>query len=116
MDMKVSIVIPTYNRSDYLKKALESIFKQTYEHSKFECLVIDDFSTDGTKEMIEGFAREADFKILYYRNDKKGQTMARNKGLKAAQGEIVVSTDSDIIADPDWLKNGLAYFADKSIS
>jgi len=114
--MKATIVIPTYNRREYLKKTLESIAGQIYEHSEFEMLIVDDFSTDGTEDMVKEFSKEADFRISYFKNDKKGQTMARNKGFREARGEIVVSTDSDIEANPDWLKGGLSYFKDEEVS
>ena len=113
--MRATIVIPTYNRKEYLKKALESIAEQTYEHSEFEVLIIDDFSTDGTEGMVEEFSKEADFHISYFKNDKKGQTMARNKGFKMAKGKIVISSDSDIEASSDWLKNGLRPFEESGV-
>ena len=112
----MTIVIPTYNRREYLKKALESIAGQTCEHSEFEVLIIDDFSTDGTEDMVKEFSKEADFRISYFKNNKKGQTIARNKGFKLAKGAIVVSTDSDTEADPDWLKGGLGCFKDEAVS
>lgn len=114
-EIEVSIVIPTYNRRDYLKDALESFSGQTYEHIKFEVIVVDDFSTDKTKEMVMEVSRRVDFCIRYYRNERKGQTVARNIGFRMAKGEIVVSTDSDIKATPEWLKNGLRYFSDGEI-
>lgn len=113
--MKASIVIATYNSREYLKKALLSIAQQTFNHSDFEVIVVDDFSEDDTGQMVEEFSKAVDFKIRYFKNDKKGEVNARNKGFEEAKGEIVISADSDLEASPDWLKNGIAYFDDKAV-
>ena len=68
-----------------------------------------------TEGMVKEFSKQADFRIECLKGDKKGQTMARNKGFKMAKGEIVISTDSDIEASYDWLKNGLRPFEDSGI-
>lgn len=92
-----SIIIPTFNRSALLKRALESIYKQTF--SEYEVIVIDDGSTDDTAKMLQ-----ADFpsvKYLYQEND--GVSSARNKGLKIAKGEWLAFLDSD----DEWLSSKL---------
>ncbi len=93
----VSIIIPTFNRSKVLKRALESIYKQSY--SEYEIIVIDDGSTDKTAEMISELF--ADVNYIYQSNS--GVSAARNKGLEQAQGEWLAFLDSD----DEWLPQKL---------
>ncbi len=94
---KVSVIIPTFNRRDFLKEALESLFSQTYRD--FEIIVVDDGSTDGTGEMIEKEYRN----IKYIYQENRGPSAARNRGIKEAAGEYITFLDSDDL----WLKNKL---------
>lgn len=91
----VSIIIPAYNRSDLIGETLDSIISQTYVH--WECLVIDDGSTDSTVEVVTKYARQdSRIKLLQRPISKpKGANACRNIGLNAAQGEYVVFFDSD---------------------
>ncbi len=86
---KVSICIPTYNRRDYLPLALKSAYAQTFRD--FEILIVDDGSTDGTRQMLQ----ESGYSGRYYWFDHIGQQAARNKLLELAQGEYVTFLDSD---------------------
>lgn len=95
----VTVIIPTYNRAKLVRKAIDSVLKQTY--TNFEVLVIDDHSTDNTKEIIESFD---DDRIKYLLNErKKGAQGARNTGLLNAKGEWIAFLDSDDL----WLKEKL---------
>ena len=95
----VSVVIPTHNRSAILRKAIESVIAQTY--SDVEIIIVDDASTDNTKEVIESFNYD---KIKYfYNNTSLGATGARNKGIENSFGEFVAFLDDDDI----WYKNKL---------
>jgi glycosyltransferase involved in cell wall biosynthesis len=95
MSPKVSICIPTYNRKDYLKETLDSVFAQTYRD--YEVVVLDDGSTDGTEEMI----KTADYKVRYYWQQNRGDAAARNKLLELAQGKFITFLDSDDLLMPD---------------
>ena len=95
---KVSICIPTYNRREYLKEALASVFAQTYED--YEVVIVDDGSTDGTKEMLE----DAGYKVRYHRTDHIGQSAARNELIRLAQGEYLSFLDSDDVLFPDTIE------------
>jgi glycosyltransferase involved in cell wall biosynthesis len=91
--MLISIIIPTYNRAYLLKKALESIFIQSY--SNFEIIVIDDHSNDNTNEIINSFN---DSRLKYLKNKSNGiVATSRNIGIKASKGEWIAFLDSD-----DW--------------
>jgi len=95
MSPKVSVCIPTYNRKDYLKEALESVFAQTY--SDYEVVIVDDGSTDGTEQML----KQAGYNIRYYWVNHTGQYAARNKLIELAQGEYITFVDSDDLLFPD---------------
>jgi glycosyltransferase involved in cell wall biosynthesis len=96
-----SIIIPTYNRSDKLNKALASIKKQTCKD--FEVIVCDDGSTDCSKAMVGKFSKE--FPIVYSREDNSGgPARPRNNGLKLAKGKWVCFLDDDDWWYPDKLE------------
>ncbi len=102
----VSIIIPTYNRETLLLKALDSIFQQTFQD--FEILIIDDASTDNTEQVVRNLNHE---KIRYFRLDKNGgQCVARNYGIKRAEGDYIAFLDSDDIWVPEKLELQLDCF------
>ncbi|SHM18413.1 glycosyltransferase family 2 protein [Flavobacterium chilense] len=93
----VSIIIPTYNRANLIGETLDCLIRQTY--SNWECIIIDDNSSDKTEEIIK-FYQENDnrFKlILKSKDDKKGASVSRNIGLKIAKGDYIQFLDSDDI-------------------
>jgi len=92
---KVSVCIPTYNRKDYLKEALESVFAQTYKD--FEVVIVDDGSTDGTEDML----KDAGYDVRYCWAEHIGQAAARNKLIELAQGEYITFLDSDDLLFPN---------------
>jgi len=98
--MKVSVLIPTYNRGYIIRDALESVLNQTYRD--FEIFVIDDGSSDGTREIVGKFGEE---KIHYLRHDRnRGCSAAYNTGISAAGGELVGFLDSDDVWKSDYLE------------
>lgn len=97
----VTVVIPTYNRSNYIRRAIQSVQDQSVHD--FEILVVDDGSSDITGEIVAEKAY-ADQRIRYLRHPvNRGAMAARNTGAKAAQGEWVAFLDSD----DEWLTNSL---------
>lgn len=95
MPPKVSICIPTYNRKDYLKETLESVFAQTYKD--YEVVIVDDGSTDCTDRMI----KEGGYDVRYYWAERIGQAAARNKLIELTQGEYITFLDSDDLLFPN---------------
>ena len=94
-----SVVIPTYNRSELLKEAVHSIMDQSFED--FELLIVDDHSTDDTKNVVASFK---DSRIKYIVNDRtKGGAGTRNAGIFRAKGHWVAFLDDDDV----WLPNKL---------
>lgn len=98
----VSIIIPTYNHAQYLTKAINSIKNQTY--SNLELIIIDDGSTDHTKEVISGFDD-----ILYFYQDNAGLSVARNNATKYSKGEFLLFLDADDWLYPDAVRINLEY-------
>ncbi|MCK5091435.1 MAG: glycosyltransferase family 2 protein, partial [Gammaproteobacteria bacterium] len=88
--MSVSIIIPTYNRAAFLKNALNSVYRQTYQD--FEVIVIDDGSTDNTEEVAKSFKG-----IIYIKQENSGLNASRNRAIKLAKGEFIALLDDD-----DW--------------
>ena len=79
----ISIILPTYNRIKYLPEVLNSIFNQT--HKDFEVIIIDDGSTDDTKNYIQEYIINNSNKIFYYFQNNHGAAAARNLGIQPAQ-------------------------------
>lgn len=98
---KVSVIIPTYNRADLLPKAIDSVLRQTY--TDFELIVVDDGSTDNTRELVEGIATRAPCPLLYVYQENRGEPAARNHGIATARGEYIAFLDSDDFWLPDHL-------------
>ncbi len=95
--MKISVIIPTYNRKDFLIAALDSVFAQTLP--AHEVVVIDDGSTDGTGEALAKYPH----RLLYHYKENGGQNRARNVGQKLASGDSFLFLDSDDLLFPDAL-------------
>lgn len=90
---KVSVIIPTYNCEKYLANAIDSALQQTYQD--FEVIIIDDGSSDGTKELVKKYVNNYSDKIHYVHQQNKGVSAARNNGIKIANGEYIAFLDAD---------------------
>ncbi|EMA61298.1 glycosyl transferase family protein [Halorubrum distributum JCM 13561] len=101
----VSVVIPTYNRSHILSRAIESVLNQSY--SNFELIIVDDGSTDGTKEMISQYS---DSRIQFIElGSNKGANAARNEGIRKSNGKYISFLDSDDEFAADHLEKAISY-------
>ena len=99
MNLKVSIIIPAYNRAKVLPRAINSVLTQTYQD--FEIIIVDDCSRDNTDKIIKQFT---DPRIRYIKHKhNKGGNAARNTGIKEARGEFIAFLDSD----DEWLSDKL---------
>lgn len=104
---EISIVIPTYKRPHLLKRCLNSLIKQTLNHSLYEIIVIDDAKQHYLKKDIKSFCKKNGLYVRYLSTKgSRGPAAARNKGWKNAKGQIIAFIDDDVIAFPDWLKQG----------
>lgn len=98
--MKLSVVIPTYQRRDSLEVVLPSLLQQSFPADDYELLLCDAGSTDGTKELVEALQ---DARLKFLPGPNAGRSGARNRGVRAAAGDLILFTDADIIADPELL-------------
>jgi MoaA/NifB/PqqE/SkfB family radical SAM enzyme/glycosyltransferase involved in cell wall biosynthesis len=100
--MDISVIIPSYNRKDKLKACLDSLSAQAYPAGSFEVIVIDDGSTDGTREMLEALTR-ANAGVRFAAQQHKGPAAARNLGARLARSGVIGFTDDDCIVDRAWI-------------
>jgi glycosyltransferase involved in cell wall biosynthesis len=103
----VSVIMPAYNCSGFIRETLESVVKQTY--TNWEVIVVDDFSTDNTAQIIEAYSKQEP-RIRYYRLEtNSGAAIARNKGVSMADGKYIAFLDSDDTWYPEKLEKQIAY-------
>ena len=101
--MDISVIIPTYNRREKLRDCLDSLFRQDHPQGRFEIIVVDDGSTDGTSEMLKTLAQTYPF-LRYFLQPHRGPAAARNLGIAQARAEVIGFTDNDCIVKEDWVR------------
>ena len=103
---KVSVIIPTYNRENLIKRSINSLLSQT--NQDFEIIIADDASTDNTAEVIKSFQSD---KIRYFRlEENSGQCVSRNRAIQMARGEYIGFLDSDDEWLPEKIEKQLSVF------
>lgn len=102
-DFDVSVVISTYNRSDVLPRALDSVLHQEAGDVRYEVLVVDNNSTDGTREVIESYVRRGHANLRHLFEARQGVSHGRNAGIAQARAPIIAFTDDDMEVGPDWV-------------
>ncbi len=106
MKVKVSVIIPVYNRPILLRRAVKSVLAQTYQN--FEIIVVDDGSSEDVTKVVHGFHDE---RLKYIRHlENKGAAAARNTGIRIAQGEYIAFLDADDEWFPKKLESQLQVF------
>ncbi len=113
---KVSIIVPAYNEEKTIVKTLKSLIKLDYPKDKFEIIVVNDGSTDKTKEKVESFIKKHrgyDIKLFNKKNGGKGSAL--NYGIKRAKGEFIATLDADSFVSKDALKKMMCYFDDAKV-
>ncbi len=99
--MKISVIIPSYDEEKYIKQCLDSLFVQNYPN--FELIVVDDGSTDQTRQILNNFSSQE--KIILLKQNHLGPGHARNLGATCAGGDILVFVDADMVFQEDFLNN-----------
>src|SRR5215510_5872921 len=95
---RVSVVIPAYNRADLIGETIRSVLNQTFDD--FEIIIVDDGSTDSTKEVVSRF----DGPIKYFYQENRGRSCARNRGFEVSGGDYVCFLDSGDVLEPRMLE------------
>ena len=99
--LKLSVILPTYNRANLLKRALAALLRQSAMPGSYEVIVVDNNSTDGTAGVVGLFD---DRRLRLVTEPQQGLSFARNTGLAAARAPIVAFTDDDVEVAPDWVE------------
>lgn len=99
----VSVCICTYNRCQTLRSALESVLAQQADGVSFEVIVVDNNSTDETKQVVDSFLHRGQSNLRYSFEGRQGLSHARNAGIAVARSPVVAFTDDDIRVAPDWV-------------
>ena len=110
MSNKFSIIIPVYNKADTIARTLQSLVSQTYDNNDYEVIIVDDGSTDESKEVIKGFMKYKNFRAFFL-NDNSGRMVARNVGMRMSKNDWICWLD----ADDEYMSNYLEVY-NESIS
>ena len=100
-----SVLICTYNRAELLAITLDSL-SAVRSLRRWDIVVVDNNSSDGTRQVVEAFARRSPVPVDYIFEPRQGKSYALNRGIDASRGELIVFTDDDVAVRPDWLEAG----------
>ena len=109
---KVSVIIPTYNYGRFIREAVDSVLNQTYTDQ--EVVVVDDGSTDGTRNVLKDYIETGKITYIYQKNSGPGA--ARNTGIRASEGEYICFLDADDKYLPEKLEKQAALLEDETAS
>jgi len=110
---KVSIIICSYNRANYIIGAIDSLFNQTAQKSLYEVLVVDNNSSDNTKQLCVDYIethKQTGYNIYYLEEKAQGASFARNTGAAKAQSPLLAFMDDDAVAASDFVQRIVAFF------
>lgn len=102
----ISIIVPCYNQSMYMRETLDCLKKQTYQN--WECVIVNDGSTDNTLEIAKEYVAN-DHRYILVDKPNGGLADARNAGIKASHGPYILPLDSDDLIDPSYTEKAIAY-------
>lgn len=106
--MKITVFTPTYNRAHLLQRVYNSLILQN--NFDFEWIIVDDGSTDETREVVANFIEEKMIPIVYFKQDNKGKHFAINQGVQLAKGDLFLILDSDDELPKDSIKHILEQY------
>lgn len=111
-NLKISVIIPVYNRAQLLLQALNSLLKQDFSKDNFEIIVVDNNSKDNTQEVMRKFVEEVKgtVNIKFILETRQGDIYARHTGAFHSEGEILLFTDDDATFDTNWISEVVTTF------
>lgn len=115
VDMKITVIVCTFNRSAYLPELLASLSGQTLPSSEFEVIVVDNNSSDDTKVVTRSYFGRG-MNLRYVLETEQGLSAARNRGLRESRAPLVAYIDDDACASAGWLEAIVSAFADEKVS
>ncbi len=110
----VSVVIPTWNEADVIENTIRNIEKSFYD--KFEVIVVDDRSTDGTYEILKSLEKEYDNLKVLRKKGRKGKPQSINEAMEVAKGDIILLLDADSRISPEYISTHVACFSHPDIN
>jgi glucosyl-dolichyl phosphate glucuronosyltransferase len=111
--VKITVVLCTYNRARDLARALQcAAALRVAEGVNWECIVVDNNSTDETREIVADVCHRYPNRFSYVFEKSQGLSHARNRGIRESRGDVIAFMDDDVIVEPDWLQNLTAGLAD----
>ena len=103
--MNITVILCTFNRATSLSKALESVAcSELPESVEWEVLVVDNNSSDRTREVIEEYCRQFPGRFRYLFEPQQGLSSARNAGIREARGDVLAFLDDDVMVEAEWLQ------------
>jgi glycosyltransferase involved in cell wall biosynthesis len=106
----VSVVIPAYQRTELLSKAVASLLEQELDPAQFEIIVVDSSPDDANRRVVERLQQQARCRLEFHHKQPEGPGPSRNVGARHARGEFIAFMDSDCRADARWLQRSMAAF------
>ncbi len=95
---RISVIVPVFNAAAWIEKCIYGLLNQNYDASRFEIILVDNNSTDGSKRLIERHQR-----VRLLEEGVQSSYAARNRGVRESSGELLAFTDADCVPAPDWL-------------
>lgn len=111
----ITVIIPTHNGTNKVEETIASLVKQDLPRSKYEVIVVDNASTDNTKDAVEEASRKYNLDVRYIYEPKLGLHNARHAGARSAHGEILAYTDDDTICSKAWLRELLSCYGSNEV-
>ena len=112
-NLKISLIIPTYNRKKYLLDTLKSVVANTASPESFEIIVVDNNSNDNTQSAVNSFINQhKNFQIRHVIEKNQGASYSRNRGIEEASSPLLLFIDDDELADSNLIKSWINFFED----
>jgi glycosyltransferase involved in cell wall biosynthesis len=107
----ISVVLPTFNRSALLRHALKNLLEQDARGYRVEIIVVDNNSPDDTRDVVQSLAGSDGTRVVYLKEERQGNSYAKNTGIHRANAPIIAFTDDDVRVAHDWIRTIVETFA-----